>query len=99
MTVRQATKQLFERYQSMIITDQLTSQEERALWMCKTAIENIDTWTIDKASRWLGFVQCLMIQERYTCISSERDFSRPLFHEAYRNEGSDIPDTVEFNRK
>lgn len=74
------------------INDAETSAEH-LLWMCSTAIENIEAWPIDKLSRWLGFVQGVLSTGRYISVETERNFSRPLFHEAYREAGAVIPET------
>lgn len=60
------------------------------LWMCTHALTFLKTpdFPLDKASRWLGFVQgCLIHSGTLGCrftVQSERDFSRPLFEAAYQ---------------
>jgi hypothetical protein len=51
-------------------------------WMCRTALEHIEEYPIDKTSRWLGFVQGILVIRGFTSVQAERDFSRPLFHAA-----------------
>lgn len=97
--VRAATRVLFERYQSILerLPQDPTDQSEIGLanlaWMCRTAIEGIDSYPVDKLSRWLGFVQGVLALRGHIKVSEERDFSRPLFHAAYQAAGIDIPPT------
>lgn len=88
LTVRRVTAQLFERYQAML------EPSSHLHWLCTTALEHKDTLPIDKLSRWLGFLQGVLHSQGITSSDIERDFSRPLFHEAYRNEGVEIPPTL-----
>lgn len=54
---------------------------QRTLDLCRHAIGGIDRLSEDKANRWLGFVQGVMIASRVLDIEEERNFTRPLFHE------------------
>ena len=49
-------------------------------WMCREALAN-PGWPIDKLSRWLGFVQAILIINGKTTVDIERDRTRPLFTE------------------
>lgn len=89
-TVRDATKECFERYL-------LFRLDEGTLELCKTAIQKIETLPIDKLSRWLGYVQGVAIERGLSTVKNERDFSRPLFHKAYTFEGTEIPKSVDIN--
>ena len=60
-------------------------------WMCRTALENIDSFPVDKLNRWLGFVQGVLCMKGLITVEGERDYSRPLFHEAYQTEGLEVP--------
>ena len=51
--------------------------------ICNKVIEDADAFTLDKHSRWLGYVQGVLVTEGYTTVAEERDFSRPLFQEVY----------------
>lgn len=62
--------------------------------LCALVQTRIDTYPIDKLSRWLGFVQAVLTMRGLVTVREERDFSRPLFHAAYRTIGFPIPDTV-----
>lgn len=86
-TVRSVSAELFARYQQML------DPNSHLHWLCTTALEHQHTLPIDKLSRWLGFVQGVLHSQGITSSDTERDFSRPLFHEAYRHEGIEIPPT------
>ena len=96
------TEQLFKRYQKVLSTQKpenfskLAKPEKRCSlgnlqWMCSVALENMDQFPIDKLSRWLGFIQGVMCTHGLISVDGERDFSRPLFQEAYMEEGINIP--------
>ena len=48
----------------------------------------------DKQSRWLGFIQGILVMYELICVEEERDFSRPLFHEAYEKMGLEKPKSI-----
>lgn len=87
MNVRGVTLTLFIRYTEM------STPESEARNMCKTAMDNTN-WPIDKLSRWVGYVQALLVAEGKTTVEKERNWSRPLFHKAYRLENIAIPKTT-----
>ncbi len=62
--------------------------------MLKTLKVNIDNWPVDKTSRWLGYIQRYLIEKEVVTVQGERDFSRPLFQNAYRELGYNIPESV-----
>ena len=82
---------LINRYINMLGISKSNSHD---LSMCKTLLENPD-WPTDKISRWIGWIQRGLIDNKITTTQIERDFSRPLFHEAYEEMGYDIPKTIE----
>lgn len=63
--------------------------------MAKTLIENVYKWPLDKTNRWIGFMQGVLYAEGLIDIDEERDFSRPLFHQYYEDNGINIPESVE----
>ena len=72
------------------------ASENRINSMMQQVVLNCSTWPNDKTGRWVGYVQCLLIEvEKVTTINEERDFTRPLFHELYTTEGLDIPASIE----
>jgi hypothetical protein len=66
-------------------------------WMCQTALNNCLVWPIDKLSRWLGFIQACLAFHGLTTVKEEREATRPLFREAYKEMGIYIPETQERN--
>jgi len=69
--------------------------EDRVTKMMEQVVKNCMTWPADKTGRWVGYVQCLLIEvEKVTTIDTERDFTRPLFHKLYAEMKIDIPVTV-----
>ena len=79
---------LFARYEEMCRTqhEQLASRvgeglAKRAANLSRHAIEYMDELSEDKANRWLGFVQGVLTVGDLIQVDSERDFTRPLFHE------------------
>lgn len=64
--------------------------------MMDAVAQNCGQWPADKTGRFVGYVQCLLIELcNKTTINSERDFTRPLFHKLYELQGIAIPDTTE----
>lgn len=79
---------LFTRYEEMALThpDLLASRvgdglAKRVANLSRHAIEHIHELSEDKANRWLGFVQGVLTVADLIQVDSERDFTRPLFHE------------------
>ena len=83
ITIRDVTLHLFERYLDMNINEDCNR-------LAKKGIENID-FPIDKLNRWIGYIQAYAIINDKITVNSERDYTRPLFHSAYKNEGIEIP--------
>lgn len=52
-------------------------------WMLETLKENIENknhkFDEGKVSRWLGFIQAILILNDLTTVEKERNFTRPLF--------------------
>ena len=97
--VRETDELLFIRYlkilsRSAIWTGPDGTNRDHLVWMCNEAINNINEWPIDKLNRWLGFVQGVMTMQELVSVGVERDFSRPLFHQAYTQDGIKIPETA-----
>jgi len=90
-TVRDATKECFQRYLGFEL-------DEGSRQLCQKAIEEYNGLPIDKLSRWLGYIQGVIIERNLTTIQTERDFSRPLFHKAYKNENIKIPKSIDINK-
>lgn len=61
-----------------------------ALWMCKELQRKIQPYggggfSIDKSSRWLGFIQAILIVKGLTTVSAERDITRSWFNDVVRD--------------
>jgi hypothetical protein len=54
-------------------------------WMCIYLLQNIDTMNLDKAARWVGFIQGVMAANGVLDVTTERDRTRPIFTAAYDN--------------
>lgn len=95
---RAATTHMFQRYLDIVrrYLDDTTNDDGRLGWLCQTAIEQGATMPLDKLSRWLGFVQGQLEALELITIDGERDYSRPLFHAAYKKDGIPPPETQEF---
>lgn len=70
-------------------------EREHLRWMVNEALEHFMAWPIDKTSRWVGFIQAALVLHGLTTVKAERDFSRPLFHAAYKRMGLSVPATAE----
>lgn len=53
-----------------------------------------DDWTIDKLGRWVGFMQGIMYMDGELDIEVERNRTRPIFHQAYQEDGFPVPKSV-----
>lgn len=80
---------LFQRYHQMANAQRETLEErlgkdltDRTIALCRHAMDDLQAPTIseDKANRWLGFVQGVLIAGGVASIEGERDHTRPLFH-------------------
>lgn len=88
---REALRVLYARYETIIAKagpDKTGFANGRLslsnlAWMCRTALEQMDSLPIDKTNRWLGFVQGCLAMRGLIDVDEERNVSRPLFHVAY----------------
>lgn len=64
-------------------------------WMMNRCMENLFTWPLDKISRWIGCVQGVMRCRSVLDFGAERDRTRPIFHEAYKAMGYQVPETTD----
>jgi hypothetical protein len=95
--VSRASVALFDRYLAVLRTapgfgavpDGCT--RDHLMWMCATARTQAPGWPDDKTSRWLGFVQGVLTVQGLLTVAAEREFSRPLFHAAYAEQGRPAP--------
>jgi hypothetical protein len=81
MTTKEATRHMFDRYQQLLegldFTGPVMTSASHLRWMCDQV--DCDNWPIDKSSRWLGFIQGVLIMHEIVTVESERNYSRPLF--------------------
>lgn len=101
MTLQHANRQLFERYDALLAAQGASAipsvggtDDNHLRWMCQTALAHLTDWPVDKASRWLGYVQGVLIVTRRLTTAEEREVSRPLFHAAYETMGLTAPRSV-----
>lgn len=66
---------LIARYQSML-TDHLVPDIKHFL---HEFLMKLDEYPIEKLNRWIGYIQCYVINQGFTTVEAERDFTRPLF--------------------
>lgn len=98
--VRSVTLKLFERYFSLIskikqdhLFDHQRLSAENLKWMCETAIN--EHMPLDKMNRWLGFVQGCLAMRGIIDVDHERNYSRNLYHSAYKLQETDFNKTLE----
>ncbi len=83
---------LQERYLEMV---KGLPSENKVTTMMDKVVQNCMTWPNDKTGRWVGYVQCLLIEvEKVTTVDAERDYTRPLFHKMYDEQGIGIPKSI-----
>jgi len=56
-------------------------------WMMQEVMGNASVWPIDKLNRWIGFAQGVMAMRGLLNVDEERNLTRPIFEEAYRQDG------------
>jgi len=93
--IQKANVELFKRYQK-IAADYKKYPDDEIFVRVKNMIDVAlkEDMLEDKQSRWLGFVQGVLVMYDLICIEDERDFSRPLFHNAYEKMGIEKPKTI-----
>lgn len=101
MTLSSANEALFSRYRAILlergarpVISEGGCDENHLLWMCEQAQSHLTDWPLDKTSRWLGFIQGCLTVRGVLSVQEEREFSRPLFHAAYRAQGDCPPPSV-----
>lgn len=97
-SIRDATRELAYRYVNILspirdLDRHLDSQQTSNKHLLKMLITILEDNTLpeDKISRWMGFIQGVMIMKGYVSVSTERDAARPLFHKVYESNGIKIP--------
>ena len=67
----------------------------RVLSMIAAIREEHVNWPVDKANRWIGFIQGVLFAEQLIDLNEERDITRPMFHEYYKLMGLEVPKTID----
>jgi hypothetical protein len=67
--------------------------------MLTAIIVNGDEWPMDKSSRWLGFIQAKLVQHNIITLDEERKDTREIFHNIYREQGLDVPQSIDLYSK
>jgi len=106
----EANKNLIDRYTNLINSNREIAyirainqgpnirEEDKELYriisMVSVVQEKNSSWPTDKTSRWIGYIQRYLIEKEMTTVQAEREFSRVLFHKAYKELGYKIPETL-----
>ena len=87
--MREGSLKAFRRYDAMLSHVEATCHEDVPLmdehirWMCQHCIERIEAndeaFPVDKYSRWLGFIQGVLVTKNLISVQTERDITRPWF--------------------
>ena len=69
-------------YSPINLADSEPTSVDHLLWMCVEAIRMIDQdkyVRIDKVSRWLGYIQGVLVCNGMLDVAEERERTRPIF--------------------
>jgi len=80
-----AHKILINRYRNFIIGKNFVDEKE-LLGFCDLAM---DLQNPDKLSRWVGYLQGILIERKIVSVESERTWSRPVYKPIYEKLGYD----------
>ena len=89
MNIDAAIAELFRLHIKMLETRGVVAENQvetnslslpHALWMCETALKGHlkEGWSIDKVSRWQGYVQAVLVVHKVSSVEDERDVTRKL---------------------
>ena len=95
MSIKKANLEMFKRYKLILDNCKKYADDDiiiRSKKMIDVALSE-DMYE-DKQSRWLGFIQGVMVMYNIIDVEEERDFSRPLFHKAYKELGLEKPKSI-----
>lgn len=84
--LRQVNNNLFFKYKK-ILEDFNSCSPKDVYDLCEKATTNSDKLTLDKHSRWLGYVQGRLISENTISVKEERYYVRPIYQEVYKKYG------------
>ncbi|MFC4236249.1 hypothetical protein ACFOY8_13615 [Thalassospira xianhensis] len=87
--VSTATGHLVARYREMVAGYQ---GDARPLVTAISTMERaIDYASDGEIGFWTGYLQALLVDEGLTTVAAEREYTRPVFHQAYHFQGISIP--------
>jgi len=97
--LKEAYDEIFRRYNTIAQNVPGISREHRYKIM-QMGIHCIShhEMPIDKTSRWLGFIQGILWAGGFIDIKQEREFTRPLIHQAYIDMGKEPPETIDLDQ-
>lgn len=81
-----ANEKVFNRYIEMLKGKEVEPKNnidaplslEHAYWMCEECFKN--DWSLSKVSRWLGFIQAVLVMHKITTVNEERNETRLIFN-------------------
>lgn len=85
MELIEAHRKLINRYRNLIIGKNFTDEKE-LLGFCDLAL---DLQNPDKLSRWVGYLQGILVERKIVSVESERNWSRPIYKPIYEKLGHD----------
>lgn len=84
------SKKAFARYRDLLkskgakakdcTNDGDTTSFDHLLWMCEFCLKNVSDaggMSVDKFSRWMGYIQGVMVCKGLTTVEAERNTTRP----------------------
>ncbi|PCJ96749.1 MAG: hypothetical protein COA52_00650 [Hyphomicrobiales bacterium] len=90
MFIEEASKKILESYIAILKRKNIKAicntenplSLEHVYWMCCECNKSIDVknkknaWSVDKYSRWIGFIQAALVMHKITTVDEERDKTR-----------------------
>ena len=82
----EAHRTVIKRYKNMITT---SNMEDKDYWLsyCETALTLTNS---DKLSRWVGFLQGVLVSRNFITVDEERNFTRTIYKPIYNKLGLDL---------
>lgn len=84
------SRKAFTRYRDMLKSKGATARDctqdgdptslDHLLWMCEHCLKNISDasgMSVDKFSRWMGYIQGVLVCKGLTTVEAERNTTRP----------------------
>lgn len=86
---------LKDRYMEMSQLSVNLDTKKRVPNMLNVLEQNIETWPHYKIGVWIGCIQTILVCDRLTSFEIERDFTRPLHHQFFKDIGAQVPKTID----